>query len=83
MKTQAGNGDQSDGSRDDVSHLLQLMLKPLVVGNDFAAGLIKKLALTGQGKLLASTLEKRNTKADFNGAQLLTYGRLGNAIEAG
>ena len=68
MKTQAGNGDQSDGSGDDVSHLLQLMLKPLVVGNDFAAGLIKKLAFTGQGKLLAGALEKGNAKADFDGA---------------
>ena len=83
MKTQAGNGDQSDGSGDDVSHLLQLMLKPLVVGNDFAAGLIKKLAFTGQGKLLAGALEKGNAKADFNGAQLLTHGGLSDAIEAG
>jgi hypothetical protein len=40
----------------------------LVVGNDFAAGLIKKLAFTGQGKLLAGALEKGNAKADFDGA---------------
>jgi hypothetical protein len=40
----------------------------LVVGNDFAAGLIKKLAFPSQGKLLAGALEKGNAKADFDGA---------------
>lgn len=59
------------------------MLKALVVADDFAAGLIEKLAFAGKGKLFAGAFEKWDTQANLDRTQLLADGRLGDAVQAG
>jgi len=56
------------------------MLKALVVADDFAAGLIKKLAFTGEGKLFTSAFKKWDTQANLDRTELLADGRLGDAV---
>ncbi len=73
MQAKAGNGHQTNRPGDDIAHLLQLVLKALVVADDFPAGLIEKLAFAGQGELLAGALQKRNTQPDLDGAELLAH----------
>ena len=81
METEAGYGHQTDCSGNDIPHFFQLMLKALVVTNDFPAGLVKELALAGQGKLFAGSFEKRHAKALLDGAELLADCRLGDAVQ--
>jgi len=71
VETEAGDGHQTDRSRNNISHFFQLMLKALVVANNFPAGLVKQLAFAGQCKLFAGAFEKRDTEALFDGAELL------------
>ena len=81
METEAGHGHQTDCSRNDIPHFFQLMLKALVVPDDFPAGLVKELAFAGQGKLFAGAFEKRDTEALLDGTELLADRRLGDAIQ--
>jgi len=81
MQAEAGHGYQTYRSGNDIPHFFQLMLKPLVVPDDFPTGLVKELAFAGQCKLFAGTLEKRHTEALLDGAELLADCRLGDTIQ--
>ena len=83
MQAQAGHGDQSNGARDNVAHLLQLMLEALVVADDFPTGLVEELTLARQGKLFTGPFQQGDPQADFDGTELLADRRLSDTIQAG
>jgi len=81
VDAEAGDRHQADRPGDDVAHFLQLVLKALVMGDDIPTGLVQKLTLPGQGKLLASPFQKGNPETEFDRAQLLTDSGLGDVVK--
>jgi hypothetical protein len=83
VQTQAWDSYQTDRAGNNIPHFLQLMLKTLVVADDFATGFVKELAFAGQGKLFAGAFQKGDAESDLDRAELLADGRLGNPVQAG
>lgn len=80
MKTDAVDRGDADIPRDDITHLVELVVHGLVLRNNFPARLVEEISLPGECEALGTSFDKRNVKFFFDGFNLLADGRLGYLV---
>ena len=68
-------------ARNDIMHLIELVLESFVVRQNFLARLVDAFALARQGKTLAAPLNQKRREPAFHRPNLLTDGRLRDFIQ--
>jgi len=68
-------------SANDLLHFLKLACELIVAVQNFLGTVVEFISLASQTELFLAPINDKHIKMAFHGTKLLTYGRLGDAVE--